>query len=321
MAAQMAARGHALNADADNARRLLDEAQDLIGRAAERPEDESPWMYFYDATWFPLQRGMAELHLHQWQTAIDRLTAGLDALPDDYRRDRTWYRICLAHALAGAGESPAALSVALATVPDAAAAGRPMHGTNCTPLRPCCCAAAPGKSRIWLPRCGSTTRRRDGHQAILWKPTSWCLRPQVSAIPSWVPASSPHGNWSVAVSRPRSRHFPRGRSATAETTVLWPFARVGNGKPSEARLVSGVVERLSRATAPGFTIAHRLHRPDQRRRDGVRLSDLPESVHTRLPYGRVDDRSGACAPHHPGICSDGSAATATVQHTGSSLAV
>jgi hypothetical protein len=42
MAAQMAARGHALNGAADDADRLLDEAQELIGRAARHPEDEPP---------------------------------------------------------------------------------------------------------------------------------------------------------------------------------------------------------------------------------------------------------------------------------------
>lgn len=129
MAAQMAARGHALNGDADDADRLLDEAQDLIGRAARHPEDEPPWMYFYGETWFTLQRGMAALHLRDWKAAIDHLTIGLAALPDDYRRDRTWYRACLAHALAEAGEASQAASVALAIVPDAADIGRP-HSWN-----------------------------------------------------------------------------------------------------------------------------------------------------------------------------------------------
>ena len=63
MAAQMQARGHALAGDAGSARRLLDEAQALIGRATSRPEDEPRWMYFYGEDWFTLQRGMAELHL------------------------------------------------------------------------------------------------------------------------------------------------------------------------------------------------------------------------------------------------------------------
>ncbi|MGW0738170.1 helix-turn-helix domain-containing protein [Streptomyces sp. NPDC002851] len=129
MAAQMAARGHALDGEADDARRLLDEAQALISRAAERPEDEPVWMYFYGETWFTLQRGMAAMHLRDWQSAVDHLTVGLDALPDEYRRDKTWYRSCLAHALAGAGESAQAMSVAVASVPDAAAVGRP-HSWN-----------------------------------------------------------------------------------------------------------------------------------------------------------------------------------------------
>jgi transcriptional regulator with XRE-family HTH domain len=129
MAAQMAARGHALAGEADAARRLLDEAQALVTQASERPEDEPVWMYFYDETWFTLQHGMAEIHLRDWDAAVDHLTVGLDALPDDYRRDKTWYRACLAHAFAGAGESAQAAAVGLATLPDAAEVGRP-HSWN-----------------------------------------------------------------------------------------------------------------------------------------------------------------------------------------------
>ncbi|WP_175410771.1 helix-turn-helix domain-containing protein [Streptomyces sp. TRM64462] len=129
MAAQMAARGHALDGQADDARRLLDEAQDLIAQASDRPENEPVWMYFYDENWFTLQRGMAALHLRDWRAAVEQLTVGLNALPDEYRRDKTWYRACLAHALAGAGEAAQAAAVAVASVPDAAAVGRP-HSWN-----------------------------------------------------------------------------------------------------------------------------------------------------------------------------------------------
>ncbi|MFC8129473.1 hypothetical protein [Streptomyces sp. NPDC057302] len=115
--------------EADDAHRLLDEAQVLIRRAPEHSEDEPVWMYFYDETWFTLQRGMAALHLRDWQEAVDQITVGLTALPDEYRRDKTWYRACLAHALAGAGESGQAASVAVASVPDAADIGRP-HSWN-----------------------------------------------------------------------------------------------------------------------------------------------------------------------------------------------
>jgi len=129
MAAQMTARGHALNGDADDAHRLFDEAQTLMRRASEHPEDEPVWMYFYDENWFTLQRGMAALHLRDWRSAVDDLTAGLDALPDEYRRDKTWFRTCLAHAHAGSGEAGQALSVALLSIPDAAEVGRP-HSWN-----------------------------------------------------------------------------------------------------------------------------------------------------------------------------------------------
>ncbi|MFB4193141.1 helix-turn-helix domain-containing protein [Streptomyces carpaticus] len=140
MAAQMAARGHALGGDRSAAHRLLDEAEDLISRAAQRTEDEPPWMYFYDETWFTLQRGMADMHLRDWAGATERLTAGLAALPEDYRRDRAWYRSCLATSLARRGEAAPALDLALATVPDADAVGRPhswneLHATAAALLR------------------------------------------------------------------------------------------------------------------------------------------------------------------------------------------
>jgi hypothetical protein len=136
----MQGRGHALSGERDDARRLLDEAQELISRAAAHAEDEPPWMYFYDETWFTLQRGMAAMHLHDWQTAADQITAGLGALPINYRRDRTWYGSCLSHALAGAGEPERALSVALSILPDAAVIGRPhawneLHATAALLLR------------------------------------------------------------------------------------------------------------------------------------------------------------------------------------------
>ncbi|MCX4538996.1 hypothetical protein OHA79_52600 (plasmid) [Streptomyces sp. NBC_00841] len=54
---------------------------------------------------------------------------GLAALPDNYRRDKAWYRSCLGHALAGAGEPEQALTVSLASVPDADVVGRP-HAWN-----------------------------------------------------------------------------------------------------------------------------------------------------------------------------------------------
>ncbi|MEV7006496.1 helix-turn-helix transcriptional regulator [Streptosporangium sp. NPDC051022] len=121
MATQMAARGHAQLGEGQAARSLLGEAENLIKSAAERPDDEPPWMYFYGEGWFLMQRGMAELELGDGRRAVPFLERGLSELPESYRRDRAWYGACLAHAHATAGEAEAAAEVALGIVPDAVA--------------------------------------------------------------------------------------------------------------------------------------------------------------------------------------------------------
>ncbi|MFE2146934.1 helix-turn-helix domain-containing protein [Streptomyces sp. NPDC059456] len=121
MAVQMAGRGHALDGDGDSAYRRLDEAQLIIANAIDVP----PWLYFYDEPWFAAQRGMADLHLKDWPSAIRNLTEGLAGFAVGFRRDRAWYGACLAHAYAGAGEAEAALTAATAVLTDAAEVGRP----------------------------------------------------------------------------------------------------------------------------------------------------------------------------------------------------
>ncbi|WP_113699138.1 helix-turn-helix transcriptional regulator [Nonomuraea lactucae] len=128
MATQMAARGHALAGEARTARTLLDEAEALIRQATDHADDEPAWMYFYDETWFRLQRGMTELHLSNWPKAVDLLTAGLASLPESYKRDRAWYGSCLAKAHAKAGDDAAALQVSLPIVADAVELNR--HARN-----------------------------------------------------------------------------------------------------------------------------------------------------------------------------------------------
>jgi hypothetical protein len=118
MAAQMEARGFALLGDAAQTRALLDHAEEQVRRAGLHSEDEPSWMYFYDEDWFRLQRGMAELHLGDWQAAADLLSSGMNALPEWYRRDRAWYGACLARAYAGAGEADQAEAVAIQFAPD-----------------------------------------------------------------------------------------------------------------------------------------------------------------------------------------------------------
>ncbi|MEV5556731.1 XRE family transcriptional regulator [Nonomuraea wenchangensis] len=124
MAAQMAARGHAEMGEAEAARRLLGEAEELIRAASEHPEDEPPWMYFYDDGWFDMQRGMAELALGDGRRAVRFLDRGLATLPGTYRRDRAWFGTCLARAHALAGDVEAAEKLAVALAPDAVAVNR-----------------------------------------------------------------------------------------------------------------------------------------------------------------------------------------------------
>jgi tetratricopeptide (TPR) repeat protein len=121
MASQMMARGHALSRHANAARSRLSEAEDLIHRAAQRPEDEPPWMYFYGEGWFHMQRGMAELALGNGKRAAELLEGGLRTLPESYRRDRAWFQACLARAHAVRGDAEAATEVALHVAPDAVA--------------------------------------------------------------------------------------------------------------------------------------------------------------------------------------------------------
>ncbi|MGW4802496.1 XRE family transcriptional regulator, partial [Nonomuraea sp. NPDC004297] len=85
------------------------------------PEDEPPWMYFYDEGWFLMQRGMAELELGDGRRAVDYLERGLATLPDHYRRDRAWYGACLARAQALQGDAEAAVTTALNVASDATA--------------------------------------------------------------------------------------------------------------------------------------------------------------------------------------------------------
>ncbi|MET8000585.1 helix-turn-helix transcriptional regulator [Nonomuraea glycinis] len=119
MAAQMAGRGHAQMGDANQARTRLSEAEDLIRTAGGHPEDEPPWMYFYDEGWFLMQRGMAELELGDGHRAADHLERGMSTLPEHYRRDRAWYGSCLARAQAMQGDAEAAVATALDVALDA----------------------------------------------------------------------------------------------------------------------------------------------------------------------------------------------------------
>lgn len=126
-AVQMVGRGHAIEGDADDAYRRLDEAQQVIAAASAPP----PWLYFYSESWFVAQRGMADLHLKEWSSAAENLVTGLSGFAPSFRRDRAWYRACLARAHAHAGEAEAALDTSLGVITDASEIGRPHAWGSC----------------------------------------------------------------------------------------------------------------------------------------------------------------------------------------------
>ena len=85
MAAQQEARAYALLGDAGATDRKLDEAVELVGRAAGHPDDEPPWIYFYSPDYVQMQRGRAYRFLGRDEEAAELLAAGLGALPADVR--------------------------------------------------------------------------------------------------------------------------------------------------------------------------------------------------------------------------------------------
>src|SRR5690606_42070433 len=113
--------GRAQIGESNQPRTKRAEAQDRIRPPAEYPDQEPPWMYFYDEGWFLMQRGMAELELGDGRRAAAYLERGLSTLPDHYRRDKTWYAACLARAQAIQGDAEAAGATALEVAPDATA--------------------------------------------------------------------------------------------------------------------------------------------------------------------------------------------------------
>lgn len=110
MAAQQEARGHALLGEADEARELLDEAEAEMAVAAEHPEDEPPWIYFYSPSYLRMQRGLAARLLGRPAEAIDQLRSGLDLVGVDVSGSEfgAQYKLYLAEAHLDVGEADVA---------------------------------------------------------------------------------------------------------------------------------------------------------------------------------------------------------------------
>lgn len=85
MAAQQQARGHALLGEAEHVDRLMDRAEAEMARAAQHPDAEPPWIYFYGPGYLQMQRGLAYRLLYRHGDAIAALTAGLAAADENVR--------------------------------------------------------------------------------------------------------------------------------------------------------------------------------------------------------------------------------------------
>jgi transcriptional regulator with XRE-family HTH domain len=85
MAEQQEARGHAVLGDADRVEELLDLAEVDMAAAADHPEDEPAWIYFYSPGYLKMQRGLAYRLLDRRDDAIAALTAGLAATGEDVK--------------------------------------------------------------------------------------------------------------------------------------------------------------------------------------------------------------------------------------------
>ncbi|MCW2567345.1 MAG: transcriptional regulator [Mycobacterium sp.] len=86
IAAQQQARGYALAGEGDQAERKLDQAAALTAIAAEHPDHEPPWIYFYNGDYLTMQRGLAYRLLGRRAAAIEQLLAGVAAMPTTTRR-------------------------------------------------------------------------------------------------------------------------------------------------------------------------------------------------------------------------------------------
>ena len=117
LAIQQEARGIALSGEAGIADidRKFDHAEELVAQAAEKPENEPPWIYFFSPDYLTLQRGLAYRLLGEYDKANELLTAGLSAIPEDMRQSdwvASHYLLQLAVNNAKSGDVSAACTVA-----------------------------------------------------------------------------------------------------------------------------------------------------------------------------------------------------------------
>jgi tetratricopeptide (TPR) repeat protein len=137
LAAQQEGRGHALVGEGDDTDRKLDDAAALTLEAASHADDEPPWIYFHNPDYLRLQRGLAYRYLGRHAAAIDLLTTGLAATPNDTRQSE-WvgmYVFQLALAYHQSGDHAAASAVLAGVEQIAIATGSPRLTAHARHLR------------------------------------------------------------------------------------------------------------------------------------------------------------------------------------------
>jgi transcriptional regulator with XRE-family HTH domain len=118
MAIQQEGRGLALVGDARGCDDRMSRAEDMAREAAEHPDDQPPWLYFYDPNFLRMQRGVAQLYLgsqepSRYEQAVPLLSDALDELPSEIRHSGWvgWYLARLAPGHAALGDREAAIAV------------------------------------------------------------------------------------------------------------------------------------------------------------------------------------------------------------------
>jgi transcriptional regulator with XRE-family HTH domain len=109
LAVQQEARAMALSGEAkiSDLDRKLDEAAALVTQAAEKPEEEPPWIYFFSPDYLIMQRGLAYRLLGHYEEANELLSEGLAAIPSEMRKTEwvaSHYLLQLAATNAKAGD-------------------------------------------------------------------------------------------------------------------------------------------------------------------------------------------------------------------------
>lgn len=101
LAVQQEARGLAIIGDGISTDRRFDQARELTSQAAENPENEPPWIYFFNPDMLTMQQGLAYQYLGRHNEAVELLTAGLDGLPAEMHHAEwvLYYRLDQAQSL------------------------------------------------------------------------------------------------------------------------------------------------------------------------------------------------------------------------------